>query len=186
MQESLGVVREEKLEQAKQLVLENLNPTTQEKLQIMKNRVEDYLERRKQIFWDLTVIMQKKNHPELFINEKDHLFGQFEDQVFNRPTDIRFGVNFNYELDFSKRDTTFFTPREKKALKLATKPYNPDSDYGHRILDEALSLSAEPVHLILKPTDKLKSGQKGRLELSLFTINAPEHSMHLISTIIGE
>lgn len=186
LQESLGAVREEKLEQAKQLVLENLNPTTQEKLQIMKNRVEDYLERRKQIFWDLTVIMLKKNHPELFINEKDHLFGQFEDQVFNRPTDIRFGVNFNYELDFSKRDTTFFTPREKKALKLATKPYNPDSDYGHRILDEALSLSAEPVHLILKPTDKLKSGQKGRLELSLFTMNAPKHSTHLISTIIGE
>ena len=77
LQESLGAVREERLEQAKQLVLENLNPTTQEKLQIMKNRVEDYLEHQQQIFWDLTVIMQKKNHPELFINEKEHLFGQF-------------------------------------------------------------------------------------------------------------
>ena len=56
-------------EEAKQLVLENLSPTTQEKLHIMKQRVEDYLERRKQIFWDLTVIMLKKNHPEMFINE---------------------------------------------------------------------------------------------------------------------
>lgn len=60
LQASLGVKRDAKMEETRQLVLENLNPTTQEKLQVIKRRVEDYLERRKQIFWDLSVIMLEK------------------------------------------------------------------------------------------------------------------------------
>ena len=104
LQESLGVQREEKLEEAKQLVLENLSPTTQEKLHIMKKRVEDYLERRKQIFWDLTVVMLKKNHPEMFINEHTKVFGQFKEQVFNLPSEINFAKSFNYCLNFNKRE----------------------------------------------------------------------------------
>ena len=44
----------------------------------------------------------------------------------------------------------------------------------------------ESVHLLLKSTDKLKAGQKGRLELSLFKMNVPEQSAHLISTVIGD
>ena len=100
LQERLGVKREEKLEEAKQLVLENLTPTTQEKLHLRQQQVEDYLERRKQIFWDLTVIMLKKNHPDMFINEQSKKFGPFEDQVFDiYDEDKKYGHNFNFKLD---------------------------------------------------------------------------------------
>lgn len=108
LQASLSVQRDAKLEETRQLVLENLNPTTQEKLQVMKQRVEDYLERRKQIFWDLSVIMLKKHHPDMFINPARHVFGPFEEQDFDKPTDIVFGKSFNFKLDFSKRDNNRF------------------------------------------------------------------------------
>ena len=188
LQESLGVQREEKLEEAKQLVLENLSPTTQEKLHIMKERVEDYLERRKQIFWDLTVIMLKKYHPDLFINENTHVFGQFKEQVFNLPTDINFNANFNHYLDFTKREINrdLLLPSERKALWRSATAYNPDSSFGKRILNEALDLTAEPTHLRLKQTDKLKSGQKGRLQLSLFKMTQPENVNYLITTIMSD
>lgn len=188
LQESLGVQREEKLEEAKQLVLENLSPTTQEKLHIMKQRVEDYLERRKQIFWDLTVVMLKKNHPEMFINEDTKVFGQFESQVFNLPSNINFARSFNFRLDFSKREINYdlLRPQEHKALWRSATAYNPDSGFGKRILDEAFALSVEPIHLRLKATDKLKSGQKGRLELSLFKMTQPENVNYLITTIMSD
>ncbi|MCQ2734619.1 MAG: hypothetical protein MJ212_01530 [Alphaproteobacteria bacterium] len=188
LQESLGVQREEKLEEAKQLVLENLSPTTQEKLHIMKQRVEDYLERRKQIFWDLTVIMLKKNHPEMFINEHTKVFGQFKEQVFNLPSEINFAKSFNYCLNFNKREINYdlLLPSERKALNRAATTYNPDSNFGKRILNEAFALSAEPLHLHLKTTDKLKSGQKGRLKLSLFKMTQPENVHYLITTIMSD
>ncbi|MBQ9034615.1 MAG: DEAD/DEAH box helicase family protein [Alphaproteobacteria bacterium] len=188
LQESLGVQREEKLEEAKQLVLENLSPTTQEKLHIMKQRVEDYLERRKQIFWDLTVIMLKKNHPEMFINEHTKVFGQFKEQVFNLPSEINFAKSFNYCLNFNKREINYdlLLPSERKALNRAATTYNPDSNFGKRILGEAFALSAEPLHLHLKATDKLKSGQKGRLMLSLFKMTQPENVNYLITTIMSD
>lgn len=187
LQESLGVQREEKLEEAKQLVLENLSPTTQEKLHIMKKRVEDYLERRKHIFWDLTVVMLKKNHPEMFINEDTKVFGQFESQVFNLPSNINFARSFNFRLDFSKREINYdlLRPQEHKDLWHSATAYNPDSGFGKRILDEAFALSVEPIHLRLKATDKLKSGQKGRLELSLFKMTQPENVNYLITTIMS-
>lgn len=185
LQASLGIKHEEKLEETKQLVLENLNPTTQEKLHLMKDRVEDYLERRKRIFWDLTVLMLKKNHPELFINEQEHVFGQFKEQVFHLPTEIKFANNFSFRLDFSKRDNTrFLSSQERKTLNRSATPYNPDSEFGQRILNEALSLTSSTGHLFLKAGEKLKSGRQGQLKLSLIHTTAPEVSFHLISTVI--
>lgn len=185
LQASLGVKREEKLEETKQLVLENLNPTTQEKLHLMKNRLEDYLERRKRIFWDLTVLMLKKNHKELFINEKEHIFGQFKEQVFHLPTEIKFANDFSFRLDFSKRDNTrFLSPQERKVLNRSATPYNPDSDFGKCILNEALSVTSTARHLVLKAGEKLKTGRRGRLKLSLIHTTAPEIGFHLLATVI--
>ena len=187
LQESLGVKREEKLEEAKQLVLENLSPTTQEKLHIMKKRVDDYLERRKQIFWDMSVVMLKKNHKDLFINEDKKVFGQFKEQVFDLPSTINFGHSFNFKLDFSKRDNSrFMLSSERKALWRAATPFNPDSYWGKKLIDEALNTPLASYHLCIKPTEKLASGSKGRLVLSDFKMNMPENTHHLIATIIDE
>lgn len=187
LQASLSVERDAKLEETRQLVLENLNPTTQEKLQVMKQRVEDYLERRKQIFWDLSVIMLKKHHPDMFINPVRHVFGPFEEQVFDKPTDIVFGKSFNFKLDFSKRDNNrFLSPQERKAVWRSSTPYNPDSEFRRIILNEALAQTAETCHLWLKSGEKMKSGQRGRLLLSLFKMNAPEKVFHLLTTVIDE
>lgn len=187
LQESLGVRREEKLEEAKQLVLENLSPTTQEKLHIMKKRVDDYLERRKQIFWDMSVVMLKKNHKDLFINEDKKVFGQFKEQVFDLPSTINFGHSFNFKLDFSKRDNSrFMLSSERKALWRAATPFNPDSYWGKKLIDEALNTPLTSYLLCIKPTEKLASGSKGRLVLSDFKMNMPENTHHLIATIIDE
>lgn len=188
LQESLGVKREEKLEEAKQLVLENLSPTTQEKLQIMKKRVDEYLERRKQIFWEMSVVMLKKYHPHIYINDHEKLFGQFEEQVFNLPTTINFGKSFCYKLDFTQRkiNMDLLKPNERKQLRRASQPFNPNTDYGKMVINEALSEPSGNYHLHLKLTDKLKSGQKGRLRLSLFKMKHPEQINHIITTIISE
>ena len=187
LQESLGVKREEKLEESKQLVLENLSPTTQEKLHIMKKRVDDYLERRKQIFWDMSVVMLKKNHKDLFINEDKKVFGQFKEQVFDLPSNINFGKSFNFKLDFSKRDNSrFMLSSERKALWRVATPFNPDSYWGKKLIDEALNTPLVSYHLCLNPTEKLTSGSKGRLVLSDFQMSMPENTHHLIATIIDE
>ncbi len=187
LQASLGTKRNAKMEETRQLVLENLNPTTQEKLQIMQHKVEDYLQRRQQIFWDLSVIMLQKNHPDMFINEKRRLFGPFKEQVFDLPTNIVFGTSFNFCLDFSKRDKErLFLPQDRKAGWRSATPYNPDSEYGRRILAEALSLQPGNVHLVIRGTEKLKSGQKGRLLVSVFKMKAPEKKCRLMTTVLEE
>lgn len=187
LQASLGIQRDAKMEETRQLVLENLNPTTQEKLQIMKKRVDDYLERRKQIFWNMSVVMLKKNHPDLFINEHSKVFGQFKEQVFDLPSTINFGRSFNYRLDFSKRDNLqFMFSADRKALWRAATPFNPDSDWGKRLINEAMTIPLASYHLCLKPTEKLAKGRKGRLLLSDFKMNTPENTHHLIATIIDE
>lgn len=188
LQESLSVKREEKIEEAKQLVLENLSPTTQEKLHVMRQRVEDYLERRKEIFWNLTVVILKMFHPEFFINERTKVFGQFEEQVFGLPSTINFSKSFNYNLDFTKKETNnnLLTSEERKALSRAATVYNPDSEFGKIILKEALNLEAKPIHLHLKASNKLETGSKGRLKLSLFTMKQPETKNHLITTVMSD
>lgn len=187
LQASLGPIRDEKMEKTRQLVLENLNPSTQEKLQIMKKRVEDYLERRKEIFWSLSLIMIKKCYPQMYINEKTREFGIMKEQVFKLPTDINFGKNFNYKLDFSKRDKNeFLLPSERKILKWLPTPYNPDSQIGKVILEESVAQKIPHCHLLLKPSEKLQVGQKGRLILSLFQMTSPEKILHLLTTIISD
>lgn len=186
LQESLGVQKEAKIEETKQLVLENLNPTTQEKLNGIKQKVDNYLERRKQIFWDLSVVMLKRNHPELFINEENKTFGQFAEQVFNKPTDIRFNFNFSHQLDFSKRDNSFLLPIDKKQQRLKATPYNPDTSLGKKILNEALEQTIPSLNISLKQSKNLKSGMKGRCVISLVTESSPEVTHSIISTIIND
>ena len=188
LQQSLGIQKDAKMEETKQLVLEKLNPTTQEKLQVMKKKVEDYLDRRKEIFWDMAVIMLRKNHPYMHINEATKVFGQFEEQVFNRPTTINFGKSFCYKLDFTQRkiNMDLLRPQERKQLRRASQPFNPNTDWGKRTIEEALLEPNGSYHLYLKPTDKLKPGQKGRLRLSWFKMKQPEQINHLITTIISE
>ena len=188
LQESVSEKINAKMEETKQLVLENLNPTTQEKFRLMKKRVDTYLERRKQIFWDLSVCMLAKNHPDMHINETKKLFGPFKEQVFDLPSDIKFAKNFNFYLDFSKRkpQTQWMSPQELKAEKWAATPYNPDCEFGKRILTEALSISSEKVHLRLKESNRLKTSQKGRLLMSVYKMLSPESKCHLITTILDE
>lgn len=145
------------------------------------------MERRKQIFWDLSVIMLEKNHPDMFINPARQVFGPFEEQVFDRPSDIVFNKNFNFCLDFSSRDNNrFLSPQDRKAVWRGATPYNPDSEFGRIILREALAQPVEACHLLLKAGDKLKPGQRGRLILSLFRQNAPEKSFRLLSAVIDD
>ncbi len=186
LQASLGVQRDAKLEETRQLILENLNPTTQEKFQMMKKRVEDYLDRRKQIFWDMSVIMLRSNHPEMFINEENKVFGPFKEQVFDLHSTINFAKSFNYRLDFSKRDTNLdlLSSQERKSINRAPTPYNPDSVFGQNIIDEAINREIEPIHAILQKTNKLTTGKSGRLLLSKFEMNAPEQTSFLITTVI--
>ncbi len=187
LQLSLATEHNAKMEETRQLVLENLNPTTQEKLQVMKKRVDDYLERRKQIFWDMSVVMLKKNHSDMYVNEHRKVFGPFKEQVFDLPTTINFGRSFNFKLDFSKRDNLqFMFSADRKALWRAATPFNPDSDWGKRLINEAMNIPFASYHLCLKPTEKLASGHKGRLMLSNFKMSAPENTNHLIATIIDE
>jgi hypothetical protein len=187
LQSSLATEHNAKMEETRQLVLENLNPTTQEKLQVMKKRVDDYLERRKQIFWDMSVVMLKKNHPDLYVNEDRKVFGQFREQVFDLPSTINFAKSFNHILDFSKRDNSrFMFSSDRKALWRAATPFNPDSSWGKRLIDEAMNMPVASCHLCLKPTEKLAKGRKGRLLLSDFKMNAPENTHHLIATVIDE
>lgn len=187
LQLSLATEHNAKMEETRQLVLENLNPTTQEKLQVMKKRVDDYLERRKKIFWDMSVVMLKKNHPDMYVNEDRKVFGQFKEQVFNLSSTINFARSFNHVLDFSKRDNTrFMLSTDRKALWRSATPFNPDSDFGKRLIEEAIQPEDNTFHLCLKSTDKLANGRKGRLMLSNFKMKAPENKNYLIATIIDE
>ena len=187
LQLSLATEHNAKMEETRQLVLENLNPTTQEKLQVMKKRVDDYLERRKKIFWDMSVVMLKKNHPDMYVNEDRKVFGQFKEQVFNLSSTINFARSFNHVLDFSKRDNTrFMLSTDRKALWRSATPFNPDSDFGKRLIEETIQPEDNTFHLCLKSTDKLANGRKGRLMLSNFKMKAPENKNYLIATIIDE
>lgn len=124
----------------------------------------------------------------MYINESQKLFGPFKEQVFDLPSDINFARSFNFQLDFSKRENfdQWISPQEAKAIKRAATPYNPDSEFGKKILNEALSLTNEKVHLILKETPKLKPNQKGRLMMSVFKMKQPENKCYLMTTILDE
>ena len=185
LQEMLSIKKEQGLEQAKQLVLENFTPTLQEKLHTTQARVEQFLSRDKQIFWNLTKNILKIIDPELFINDDTKTFGQFEAQVFPRVnSDTKFAVNFSHRLDYTKRDTRFMNIRDKRALRLQPTPYNPQSGYGKRVIKTALELNTPPAHLSVK-SDKLKSGLCGRMRVSLYRENSPETYQRLVCTFIS-
>lgn len=107
--------------------------------------------------------------------------------MFDLPSTINFGHSFNFKLDFSKRDNSrFMLSSERKALWRAATPFNPDSYWGKKLIDEAMNTPLASYHLCIKPTEKLASGSKGRLVLSDFKMNMPENTHHLIATIIDE
>ena len=164
----LNFKREQGIEQAKQLVLENLNPTLQEKLHVTQTRVETFLSRDKQVFWNLTKNILKIIEPDFFINDDTKTFGQFETQVFpNVHSEINFAVNFSHRLDYTKRDTIHMYYKDKKALRRQPAAYNPQSAFGKRVLATALELKTPPTHLIIKAL-KLKAGLRGRVRVSLY------------------
>lgn len=186
LQDLLSIKKEQGIEQAKQLVLENFTPTLQEKLHFTQKRVENFLSRDKQIFWNLTKNILKIIDPKLYINDVDKIFGQFEEQVFpHMQSDINFAVNFSHRLDYTKRDTRFMDIRDKRALRRQPTPYNPQSGYGKRVIKTALELNTPPAHLSVK-SDKLKSGLCGRMRVSLYRENSPETNQRLVCTFISK
>lgn len=181
----LNFKREQGIEQAKQLVLENLNPTLQEKLHVTQTRVETFLSRDKQVFWNLTKNILKIIEPDFFINDDTKTFGQFETQVFpNVHSEINFAVNFSHRLDYTKRDTIHMYYKDKKALRRQPAAYNPQSAFGKRVLATALELKTPPTHLIIKAL-KLKAGLRGRVRVSLYKQTAPDINQRLICTFIS-
>lgn len=185
LQEMLNFKREQGIEQAKQLILENLNPTLQEKLHVTQTRVETFLSRDKQIFWNLTKNILKIIEPDFFINDDTKTFGQFETQVFpNVHSEINFAVNFSHRLDYTKRDTIHMYYKDKKALRRQPAAYNPQSAFGKRVLATALELKTPPAHLIIKAL-KLKAGLRGRVRVSLYKQTAPDINQRLICTFIS-
>jgi hypothetical protein len=60
--------------------------------------------------------------------------------VFDLPSTINFAKSFNHILDFSKRDNSrFMFSSDRKALWRAATPFNPDSNWGKRLIDEAMN-----------------------------------------------
>jgi SNF2 family DNA or RNA helicase len=146
LQVRLGEQKEQTINETKQLVLENLNPTIAEKLRVIKVSVDKYLERRKDIFWRLTLDLLD---PRMFINHERKVFGEYEDLVFNRETDGKYGYNFSYGLDFSKKENRdLMLPNERRAEKLRPQIYNPTTDYGRRMVAHGAQLPTAPAHLI--------------------------------------
>ena len=187
LQASLGAEKDKKLEETKQLVLENLNPSTQEKLSVMKKRVENYLDRNKQIFWKLSKNIFKAHYPKFLINETEKLFGEFEEHVFGRYTEQRFSYNTAFQLNYNKRDdSSFLLPREKKALKRQPTPYNPTSEFGEHVINKAMDISIAPSHILVKSGSTLRKGLRGRLKISLYKHLTPVKQLHIISTFISD
>lgn len=186
LQDRLGSKKDERIEEIKQLVLENLNPTTQEKFNILKKRVEDYLDRNQTIFWELTKSILKNHYPQYFINEASKTFGEFESQVFGGYSDINFGASFAYRLDYTKRDYHFLIPLQKKALKLQAQAYNPYSNFGREVLNKAINFECNKLHFKVSVSDKLPKGSIGLGKLSLCETQSPAPSKHLLATFINE
>lgn len=187
LQESIGPKKDAKIEETRQLILDHLGPDIQEKFHVMKKRVENYLDRRKQIFWDLTLIILKKYHPDMFIDEKEKIFGPFREQVFNIYSEMKFAKNFCQILDFTQRDPNeILLPSDRVRRKMEPTPYNPNTDFGKRILSQALAPGEFSGHVRLAPSNHLTTGQKGRLKVSLFSLTRPEEKKYLIATIIND
>lgn len=185
LQASIGEKKDEEIEKTKQLVLENLTPNMQEKLHLIKDKVESYLTRNQEIFWNLTLNILKEFYSEYLVNETRKLFGPFEEQVFGTYSERHFEYNFSHILDYKRRDYLLLNDKEKKQLRLHPQPYNPKSSFGKTILDKAYNLEVYPAHLIIKGS-KLPAGKKGRFKLSIHTTEAPTKTEHLIATFLEE
>lgn len=182
LQARLGEQKEQTINETKQLVLDNLSPTIAEKLRVIKASVDKYLERRKDIFWRLTVDLLDSK---MFINHERKVFGEYEDLVFNKATDRKYGFNFSYGLDFSKKENRdIMLPNERKAEKLRPQIYNPTTDYGQRIVAQGVALPTdEPAHLVSKVDGVHGSGI---LRISIYKRTAPTEAYHLITTFVGD
>jgi superfamily II DNA or RNA helicase len=181
LQARLGEQKEQTINEAKQLILENLNPTIAEKLRVIKASVDKYLERRKDIFWRLTLDLLD---PKMFVNHAERAFGPHDDQVFHKPSTINYAVNFGYKLDFSKKENRWLMlPNERRAEKLQPKPYNPTTEYGRRIVATGVDLPTEPAHLVSK-MDGIQGS--GLIRLSVYRRTAPTEATHLVTTFVSD
>ncbi len=187
LQEQLGERKEQKIEDTKQMVLENFNPTIAEKLHVLKDSVDEYIERAKHIFWELTKEVIKQTEKEIYFNESKKLFGSHKEQVLDRDEvqlTTNFAYNFSFELDFSKKDReikTWDDKRERRSKNLKPMPYNPSTDRGKRILEKALNLQTEPCHLVSTGGERKA---RGRIKMNLYKRLTPEIEHHLITTFI--
>lgn len=187
LQASLGDKRDAELEKTKQLVLDNLAPTLQEKLHVMKQVVDTYLERSQEIFWKLTTNIIKAHYPKLLINEGSKIFGHHEEQVFGTYSERRFGHNFSHRLDYTKRDSSldrFMSKRERKRLRLEPEAYNPSSPFGKKVLELALEIETFIGHLVVKGSGSFKG--EGRAKVTLYEALQPTSKQHMIVTFISK
>jgi hypothetical protein len=121
--------------------------------------------------------------PKMLVNETTKTFGEYEEQVFNLNTERRFGANYAYRLDFSQKENPdLMLDNEKKALKLKPRPYNPTTEYGTRIIERAMDLPTETVHIVSKTGG---TPERGLLKASIYKRTAPTTGYNLITTFVG-
>lgn len=193
LQASMTVKIDEEMEKTRQLVLDHLTPTTQERLHVIKQNVEDYLVRSKDIFWKMTVYVVSKLHPEYFLNEKQKIFGPIEEQVFeNQKESLRYTFNFSYQLNYSQREDEsikYMSYAEKKRLRRTRnyypQPYNPTTDIGKAYLHHACQLNVSDGHFVVR-SDKMPAQTKGRFMLTFCHTKTPRDKGYLIGTFISD
>ena len=187
LQEQLGERKEETIEETKQLVLENFNPTIAEKLHVLKDAVDEYIERAKHIFWELTKEVLKQSEKEIYFNEEKKIFGSHKEQVLDGLYQTtNFAYNFAFELDFSRKDREIQTwdgKRERRSKNLKPMPYNPSTDRGKNVLERALELPTEQCHLVSTGGERKA---RGRVKMTLYKRLTPEVESHLITTFITD
>lgn len=189
LQARLGDQKEQMLSETKQLVLENLNPTVAEKLRVIKSNVDKYLERRKDIFWRLTLDLLD---PQLFVNHDRKIFGQYEDQVMDWDSaEGKYGFFFGYQLDFTKKDAArekfrlqTMSRRLRKQERMYPQTYNPTTDYGRRIVAGGAALETPSAHMVSRVPDM--SGERGLLRISVYKRTTPTEAYNMIVTFVSD
>ncbi len=179
LQRQLGEEKEKTMDDTKQLVLDFMTPTIAEKFKLIKTSIDEYLERRKKVFWALTKNLLDKKY---FINEASRTFGEFKEQVFEEYSDRKFAFNFSHRLDFSGKGDIAFTKRDKRQQRLKPQPYNPTTDFGKSIIKNGLSLPTTNAHLIVKGLGK----SRGLVRVSVYKRTNPGETHKIITTFIGE
>ena len=193
LQASMTVKIDEEIEKTRQLVLDNLTPTTQERLQVVKRNVEDYLTRSKDIFWKVARYIVSVFHPDYFINEDTKVFGPVEEQVFPNPKKtLKYTFNFSYQIDYTQREDeslSYLIAFEKKKLRRLRnyypQPCNPTTSIGRSCLKKACELDVSEGHFVSQ-SKKIPSHTKGRFIITFCHTKSPRDKGYLIGTFISD